>query len=188
MVEYGLLASKSSAFLSGIIGQMQGLWDAIPFGSPVAIGAGIAMALYLVFSEAVMREKVCNGTGNVTAQASGVILCMYEHKRDPLLTAAKFKRRLVHHASIAMGIVTGSLAMGVIGFHFLADLAWIDALLNAAMLLGGMGPVGDLQVWSAAGKIFASFYALYSGIIFLISPVCCLPRYSTDFCIAFIWN
>jgi hypothetical protein len=94
---------------------------------------------------------------------------MYEHKHDPLLPAAKFKRRLVHHASIAMGIVTGSLAMGVIGFHFLSDLAWIDALLNASMLLGGMGPVGDLQDWSVAGKIFASFYALYSGIIFLIA-------------------
>ncbi len=94
---------------------------------------------------------------------------MYEHKRDPLLPAAKFKRRLVHHAMIAMGIVAGSLAIGVIGFHFLADVAWIDALLNAAMLLGGMGPVGDLEKWSAAGKIFASIYALYSGIIFLIA-------------------
>jgi hypothetical protein len=94
---------------------------------------------------------------------------MYEHKREPLLTPAKFKRRLVRHASIAMGIVAGSLAMGVIGFHILSGLAWIDALLNAAMLLGGMGPVGDLQNWSAAGKIFASFYALYSGIIFLIA-------------------
>lgn len=93
---------------------------------------------------------------------------MYEHKRDPLLPAAKFKRRLVHHAMIAMGIVTGSLAMGVIGFHFLSGVAWIDALLNAAMLLGGMGPVGELQNWPAAGKIFASIYALYSGIIFLI--------------------
>ena len=49
MVEYGLLASKSSDFLAGVIGQMQGLWDAIPFGSPIAIGAGIAMALYLLF-------------------------------------------------------------------------------------------------------------------------------------------
>lgn len=49
MVEYGLLASKSSEFLSGIIGQMQSLWDAIPFGSPVAIGAGIAMVLDLLF-------------------------------------------------------------------------------------------------------------------------------------------
>jgi hypothetical protein len=94
---------------------------------------------------------------------------MYEHKHDPLLPVAKFKRRLVHHASIAMGIVTVSLAMGVIGFHFLSGIAWIDALLNASMLLGGMGPVGDLQDWPAAGKIFASIYALYSGIIFLIA-------------------
>ncbi len=93
---------------------------------------------------------------------------MYEHKHDPLLPVAKFKQRLVHHAIAAMGIVAGSLAMGVIGFHFLSDLAWIDALLNAAMLLGGMGPVGELQNWSAMGKIFASIYALYSGIIFLI--------------------
>ena len=49
MVEYGLLASKSSEFLTGVIGQMQGLWDTIPFGSPVAIGAGIAVVLYLLF-------------------------------------------------------------------------------------------------------------------------------------------
>jgi hypothetical protein len=94
---------------------------------------------------------------------------MYEHKHDPLLPVAKFKRRLAHHAIIAMGIVTGSLAMGVIGFHFLSDLSWIDALLNASMLLGGMGPVGELQSWPAAGKIFASLYALYAGIIFLIA-------------------
>ena len=49
MVEYGLLASKSSDFLPGIIGQLQGVWDAIPFGSPAAIGAGIAIVLYLLF-------------------------------------------------------------------------------------------------------------------------------------------
>ena len=93
---------------------------------------------------------------------------MYERKREPLLAVAKFRRRLIHHALIAMGIVTGSLAMGVIGFHFLSDLPWIDALLNAAMLLGGMGPVGELQKWPDAGKIFASLYALYAGIVFLI--------------------
>jgi hypothetical protein len=93
---------------------------------------------------------------------------MYEHKHAPLLTAAKFRRRLVRHALIALVIVAGSLAMGVIGFHFLSNLAWIDALLNAAMLLGGMGPVGELLNWPASGKIFASIYALYSGIVFLI--------------------
>ncbi len=92
---------------------------------------------------------------------------MYEHKHDPLLAAAKFRQRLARHAIAAMGIVAGSLAMGVIGFHFLSGLEWIDALLNAAMLLGGMGPVGDLQDWPVPGKIFASVYALYSGIVFL---------------------
>jgi hypothetical protein len=93
---------------------------------------------------------------------------MYEHKHAPLLSAAKFQRRLINHAMVAMGIVTGSLAMGVIGFHFLSDLSWIDSLLNAFMLLGGMGPVGELQNWPVAGKIFASIYALYAGIVFLI--------------------
>ena len=58
MVEYGLIASKSSELLTGVIGQMQGLLDAIPFGSPVAIGAGIAVVLYLLFSETVMGERL----------------------------------------------------------------------------------------------------------------------------------
>ena len=49
MVEYGRIASRSSEVLMGIIGQVQGLWDAIPFGSPVAAGATIAAALYLIF-------------------------------------------------------------------------------------------------------------------------------------------
>ena len=67
-----------------------------------------------------------------------------------------------------MGIIAGSLSIGMVGFRFLADISWIDALLNASMLLGGMGPVGELQNWSASGKIFAAVYALYSGLIFLI--------------------
>jgi hypothetical protein len=93
---------------------------------------------------------------------------MYEHRRDPILSLEEFLRRLLRHAGIAMGILAGSLMIGVVGFRYLADTAWIDALLNASMLLGGMGPVGELQNWSASGKIFASVYALYSGLIFLI--------------------
>jgi hypothetical protein len=61
MVEYGLLASKSSEILSGIIGQMQGLWDAIPFGSPVAIGAGIAAVFYLLFRKRRCGKKYAMG-------------------------------------------------------------------------------------------------------------------------------
>ena len=60
-----------------------------------------------------------------------------------------------------------SLLIGMVGYHFLESLSWIDSLLNASMILGGMGPVNPLQ--TDAGKIFASFYALYSGIILLAS-------------------
>lgn len=93
---------------------------------------------------------------------------MYEHHRDSMLSLAAFIARLLRHAGIAMGILAGSLMIGVAGFRFLADTDWLDALLNASMLLGGMGPVGELQKWSALGKIFASVYALYSGLVFLV--------------------
>jgi hypothetical protein len=63
-------------------------------------------------------------------------------------------------------LVIGSLVIGTVGFHLLSREPWIDALLNSAMLLGGMGPVGDLGPTS--GKLFATFYALYAGLVFLI--------------------
>jgi hypothetical protein len=59
-----------------------------------------------------------------------------------------------------------SLAVGILGYHFLEGLSWIDSLLNASMILGGMGPIDGLK--STAAKIFASFYALFSGIVFLV--------------------
>ena len=92
---------------------------------------------------------------------------MYEHRNDPLLPRSEFLRRLASHAGIAIGIVLGSLAIGILGYHFLEGLAWIDALVNAAMILGGMGPVNALH--TNVGKLFASFYALYSGIVFLLT-------------------
>lgn len=55
----------------------------------------------------------------------------------------------------------------MLGYHFLEELSWIDSLLNASMILGGMGPVAPLR--TAGGKIFASFYALYSGVVLLAS-------------------
>jgi hypothetical protein len=65
--------------------------------------------------------------------------------------------------SLVAGIVlAGSLALGVFGYHFIEGLPWIDALLNASMILGGMGPVDPLR--STGGKLFASFFALYSGL------------------------
>ena len=91
---------------------------------------------------------------------------MYEHHNEPLLPRAAFLRRLLAHAGIAGAIVLGSLAVGMAGYHFLEGLDWLDALLNASMLLGGMGPVNTLH--TPAGKLFAALYALYSGIVFLV--------------------
>ncbi len=92
---------------------------------------------------------------------------MFEHRNQPLVPRRVFLGRMVRSTGIAIGILAGSLVFGSLGYHFLEGLSWIDSLLNASMLLGGMGPVNTLH--TAAGKIFASFYALYSGIVFLVA-------------------
>ena len=91
---------------------------------------------------------------------------MYEHFKQPLLPPSEFFRRLARHFAIAFGVVVFSLGMGILGYHVLEGLPWIDSLVNSAMLLGGMGPVDQLH--TVAGKLFASFYALYAGLIFLV--------------------
>ena len=91
---------------------------------------------------------------------------MYEHHSQPLLHPWKFILRVAKHGLISTAILTGSLGIGILGYHYLESLSWIDSLVNASMLLGGMGPVNPLQ--TTAGKLFASFYALYSGMVFLI--------------------
>ena len=90
----------------------------------------------------------------------------YEHKHQPLLPKSRFMQRFLVHALEALGVILGSLVIGMLGYHYLESLSWLDALVNASMILGGMGPVNPLH--TAAGKIFASVYALYSGIIFLV--------------------
>lgn len=92
---------------------------------------------------------------------------MFEHRKQPLLSPRQFLIRQVVFLLVAIVIIIGSLAMGVLGYHFIENQTWIDALVNASMILGGMGPVNALR--TNGGKLFASFYALYSGIIFLIS-------------------
>ncbi len=92
---------------------------------------------------------------------------MFEHRRQPLLKPQEFLRRQLIYLLAAVGIISGSLVLGILGYHFLEGLSYIDSLLNSAMLLGGMGPVNELH--TNAGKLFASFYALYSGIVFLVS-------------------
>jgi hypothetical protein len=90
---------------------------------------------------------------------------MYEHRDEPLLNRKAFLARLARHAAVAMGLVFGSLTLGAIGYHLTEDLPWLDAVLNAAMILTGMGPVNKLH--TVAGKVFATGYALFSGVAFL---------------------
>ena len=92
---------------------------------------------------------------------------MYEHHKQPLAKPYIFAKRLALNGMIGLVLLVFSLGMGMIGYHVLERLSWIDSLLNASMILGGMGPVNPLQ--TAAGKIFASFYALYSGVVLLAS-------------------
>lgn len=87
---------------------------------------------------------------------------VFERRREALLPRGLFFLRMVRWVAAAGIILIGSLAMGVLGYHYLERLPWIDALLNASMIAGGMGPVDPVK--TTAGKLFASFYALYSGL------------------------
>lgn len=92
---------------------------------------------------------------------------MYEHHKQPLASRSTFARRLRQNGLISLFLLAFSLGLGMIGYHFLEHLSWIDSLLNASMILGGMGPVDEMK--TAAGKVFASIYAIYSGVILLAS-------------------
>jgi hypothetical protein len=98
----------------------------------------------------------------------------FEHLSEPVLPGHLFLRRISLHAAVAFGLLVLSLALGVSGYHVLARLSWVDSFLNATMILGGMGQVSTLENDSA--KLFASFYALYSGVAFLaVSAVLIAP-------------
>ena len=90
---------------------------------------------------------------------------MFESKHRRLASNRTFVRRLLFCFGSALLLITGALAIGVLGYHHLAGLDWVDSLLNASMILGGMGPVDGLH--TDESKIFASFYALFSGIVFI---------------------
>jgi hypothetical protein len=90
---------------------------------------------------------------------------MYERRSARLLTRAQFLERVAKHALVAAAVLAASLGLGVLGYHCFEGIPWLDALLNVSMILGGMGPVDTLR--STGGKLFASFYALFSGVIFL---------------------
>jgi len=92
---------------------------------------------------------------------------MYETRKQRPLARARFVRRLLAHLLVAIGLLIVSLLFGMWGYVFFENLAWRDAFLNAAMLLGGMGPVNPPQ--TDGGKLFAGIYALYAGLVFIIT-------------------
>ena len=93
--------------------------------------------------------------------------CMFEHRHEKLLPRRLFIKRLAKYALISLSLIIVSLLIGIIGYHILEGFSWVDSFLNAAMLMGGMGPVGILH--TDAGKIFAGMYALYCGLIELVA-------------------
>jgi len=92
---------------------------------------------------------------------------MYEHHHQPLASRRVFLGRLTRHAATALSLALGTLGVGMAGYHWLEGLSWLDAYLNAAMILGGMGPVAELH--TRAGKLFAGSYALFAGLVFLVA-------------------
>jgi hypothetical protein len=92
---------------------------------------------------------------------------MYEPRKQEPLPRMPFTRRLLVHASIAIGLIAVSLAIGMAGYCGFEHLAPLDGFLNSAMLLGGMGPVNAPV--TSAGKLFAGLFALYAGLVFIVT-------------------
>ena len=92
---------------------------------------------------------------------------MFERLRAPLLPRRLFLARLAKSGLVFVALIGGALGLGTAGYHWICALPWMDALLNASMILTGMGPVDRMA--TSAAKMFASAYALFSGVVFLSS-------------------
>jgi hypothetical protein len=99
----------------------------------------------------------------------------YERRHDQLAPRSVFVKRIIASLAVALGIIFVALLIGIAGYHYIAGFNWIDSLLEASMILGGMGPIKELP--NDVAKIFASVYALFSGLILIalmgiiLSPV-----------------
>ncbi len=92
---------------------------------------------------------------------------MYESRSQPPIASSAFVRRIVFHLALAVALLMVSLVGGMLGYAYFEGLPALDAFLNAAMLLGGMGPVNAPV--TPAGKLFAGLYALYAGLVFVVT-------------------
>ena len=91
---------------------------------------------------------------------------MFEHRHQPIMPRHQYVRRQLRSLLVACAIVVAALMPGVAGYHWFEDQTWIDSLLNASMILSSMGPIDHPH--TTAGKLFASTYALFSGIVFIV--------------------
>jgi len=92
---------------------------------------------------------------------------VYEKRHQPLLPFPAFILRLLWNAAAALGLAAFSWGLGMAGYRHFEGMSWLDAMLNSAMLLGGMGPTSELH--TRGGKVFASFYALYCGLVLIVA-------------------
>jgi len=90
---------------------------------------------------------------------------MYEKKNEQLAPRAVFVSRILKSLLFAFVILMICLAIGIAGYHYIADICWIDSIHNASMILSGMGPVAEIK--NVSGKLFSSAYALFSGVAFI---------------------
>ena len=91
---------------------------------------------------------------------------MYERHHEPLISREEYLRRIARSGGLAFAAILAALFLGVSGYHWIEGIPWVDSILNAAMILGGMGPVAELH--TTAGKLFAAAYALFSGLMFIV--------------------
>ncbi|MBF0569849.1 MAG: hypothetical protein HQL18_03645 [Candidatus Omnitrophica bacterium] len=89
---------------------------------------------------------------------------MFEHRHQPLLAQGKFIQRMCICALISVGMLAVTVFIGAVAYHSLEHLSWVDAFLNAVLVMTGLGLTVTLQ--SAAAKVFTSFYAILSAIVF----------------------
>jgi hypothetical protein len=89
----------------------------------------------------------------------------YEKQKDNLAPLPVFINRVVWNLVVASAILSICLIIGILGYHLTAHASWIDSVHNASMILSGMGPV--IEIKTTTGKLFSSFYALFSGVVFI---------------------
>jgi len=100
-----------------------------------------------------------------TRKSNGTQIGLYERRSEEIVSVPSFIARMLRAFVATLIIVCVSLSIGTLGYSYFLGKPWDDGLVNAAMILTGMGPVDDMT--TTAGKLFATFYALYSGLAFL---------------------